>query len=69
MKPTAKASAHQMSLLTKIEISYQNCHLLSQNMYVDSLEQNCNNSSVLAMELLQSCAKPSILCFIITYYW
>ena len=29
--------------------------------YIDSLVQDCSNSSVLAMELLQSCTKPSIL--------
>ena len=29
--------------------------------YIDSLAQDCCNSSVLAMELLQSCTKPSIL--------
>ena len=28
--------------------------------HIDGLVQNCSNSSVLAMELLQSCTKPSI---------
>ena len=28
--------------------------------YIDGLVQDCSNSSVLAMELLQSCTKPSI---------
>ena len=28
--------------------------------HIDGLAQDCNNSSVLAMELLQSCAKPSL---------
>ena len=28
--------------------------------YIDGLEQDCSNSSVLAMKSLQSCAKPSI---------
>ena len=28
--------------------------------YIDGLVQDCSNSSALAMELLQSCAKPSI---------
>ena len=28
--------------------------------YIDGLVQDCSNSSVLAMELLQSCIKPSI---------
>ena len=30
---------------------------------IDGLVQDCSNSSVLAMELLQSCTKPSILLF------
>ena len=29
-------------------------------LHIDSLVQDCSNSSALAMELLQSCAKPSI---------
>ena len=28
--------------------------------YINDLVQNCSNSSVLAMELLQFCAKPLI---------
>ena len=28
--------------------------------YIDGLAQDCSNSSGLAMELLQSCTKPSI---------
>ena len=28
--------------------------------HIDGLAQDCSNSSALAMELLQSCAKPSI---------
>ena len=31
-----------------------------QGPYIDGLVQDCSNSSVLAMELLQSCTKPSI---------
>ena len=30
------------------------------DVYIDSLVQDCSSSSALAMELLQSCAKPSI---------
>ena len=30
-------------------------------LYIDGLVQDCSNSSALAMELLQSCTKPSIL--------
>ena len=32
------------------------------NSHIGGLVQDCNNSSVLAMELLQSCTKPSIWC-------
>ena len=31
-----------------------------QKVNIDGLVQDCSNSSVLAMELLQSCIKPSI---------
>ena len=31
------------------------------NKHIDGLEQDCSNSSALAMELLQSCTKPPIL--------
>ena len=31
-----------------------------RNFHIDGLVQNCNISSVLAMEILQSCTKPSI---------
>ena len=37
--------------------------LLKQLTYIDGLVQVCNNSSALAMELQQSCTKPSI-CFL-----
>ena len=30
------------------------------NQYFDGLQPDCNNSSALAIELLQSCTKPSI---------
>ena len=30
--------------------------------YIDGLVQDCSDSSALAMELLQSCTKLSILC-------
>ena len=38
--------------------SYDFC--LDQEDYVDGLVQDCSNSSALAVELLQSCTKPSI---------
>ena len=39
--------------------------LLSWN-YIDGLVQDCSNSSALAMELLQSCAKSSVLYLYLT---
>ena len=33
---------------------------------IDGLVQDCNNSSALAMVLLQSCTKPSILSLVFT---
>ena len=38
----------------------------SRLVYIDGLVQDCNNSSALAMELLQSCTKPSISQWYIT---
>ena len=35
--------------------------------YVDGLVQDCSNSNVLAMELLQSCTKPLLHIFTIRY--
>ena len=36
--------------------------------YIDGLVQDCSNSSALAMELLQSCTKPSIYAFMIQMF-
>ena len=36
--------------------------------HVDGLVQDCSNSSALAMELLQSCAKPSMSALLIQVY-
>ena len=41
-------------------ISVWQASLENKKTYIDGLVQNCSNSSALAMELLQSCAKPSI---------
>ena len=38
-------------------------YFVSSILYMDGLAQNCSNAIALAMELLQSCAKPSI------YHW
>ena len=37
--------------------------------YIDGLMQDCSNSIALAMELLQSCAKPSISPFLQWWWW
>ena len=44
-------------------ISHQTLKMLLKSFMAcfDGLVQDCNNSSTLAMELLQSCAKPSVL--------
>ena len=36
------------------------CFITSMSYYIDSLVQDCSNSSALALELLTSCTKPSI---------
>ena len=35
-------------------------HLLGAGIHINGLVQDCSNSSVLGLELLQSCTKPSI---------
>ena len=35
--------------------------IMQEKPHIDGLVQGCSNSSALAMELLQSCTKPSIL--------
>ena len=35
--------------------------------YIDSIVQYCSNSSALAVELLQSCTKPSVCCWSYTF--
>ena len=45
-----------LDLLTSLDGS-QNMDVM---LYVNGLVQDCRNSSALAMELLQSCTKPSI---------
>ena len=37
--------------------------------HIDGLERNCSNSIVHALELLQSCTKPSICSFLIKSVW
>ena len=44
------------------------CQCTRFTYHFDGLEQDCSNSSALAMELLQSCAKPSICTFSLIYF-
>ena len=37
--------------------------IILPNIHIDGLVQDCSNSSALAMELLQSCTRPSISCY------
>ena len=37
--------------------------------YIDGLLENCSISSVQAVEILQSCTKPSMYCFLLTEQW
>ena len=37
---------------------------LQQLVHIDGLMQDCSYSSALAMELLQSCTKPSMSCWL-----
>ena len=39
---------------------YHHINLLIKYFYTDGLVQDCSNSSAIAIELLQSCTKPSI---------
>ena len=41
------------------EVEFQR-YIQDADSYIDGLVQDCSNSSALAMELLQSCTKPSI---------
>ena len=40
--------------------SYNSCNIRRMQHYIDSLMHDCSISSALALELLQSCTKPSI---------
>ena len=43
-----------------LDIRWEYCSVvLSSNSYINDLVQDCSNSSALAMDLLQPCAKPS----------
>ena len=37
-------------------------HIFLQQVHSDGFVEDCSNSSVVPMELLQSCTKPLILC-------
>ena len=42
--------------------------MLSAHVYIDGLVQDCSNSNALAMELLQSCTKPSMYLLSVSAY-
>ena len=50
-------------LYTEVQHIHAICHIgvLANVAQIDGLAEDCSNSSALAMELLQSCAKPSIM--------
>ena len=53
-------SLHKWPVTRKMFLFYD---VIMQCDDIDGLVQDCSNSSALALELLQSCTKPSILCF------
>ena len=65
MFPPINSAGKGMKIAAKIVYSVIVC--TEFNDYFDGLVQDCSNSSVLAMELLQSCAKPLIFLHPITW--
>ena len=65
--------SHLIWLPNPIWLRWDFCHDIWKkkgfwwSLHVDGLVQDCSNSSVLAMELLQSCTKPSMLYFTLNY--
>ena len=56
---------HKGSVMRKAYMDWLNrstviCYLWKSTGHIEGLVQDCSNSSTLAMELLQSCTKPSI---------
>ena len=49
-----------LGLNVKVSILVQMVPIKNVTSHIGGLERDCINSSVLALELLQSCAKPSI---------
>ena len=52
----------QMSKVNSIKASYAAANILEgkHENHIDGLVQDCSNSSASALDLLQSCTKPSI---------
>ena len=61
-KPSCATSDNKFGIITTLGIQ---CAVISH--YIEGLVQDCNNSSVLAMESLHSCTEPSI-CFSIAWF-
>ena len=63
---SSRNRSHQVGCDLVEECQGHSEHLVTLDLHpIDRLVRNCSNSNVLAMELLQSCTKPSIR---YTYY-
>ena len=57
----SKAAWYYIDFTITVNIHMQSGAVIAWSKYdIDGLEQDCSNSSALAMELLQSCTKPLI---------
>ena len=61
-------AAHNLPVRTRYQGSFV-CILGKIMVDIDGLMQNCSNSSASALELLQSCTKPSLSLYIYTYIY
>ena len=57
---TYSAPIHSLNVYDWLSLTSLKCNWIKTKVHADGLMQVCCNSSALAMELLQSCAKPSI---------
>ena len=56
-----RSNSIQCQYVLKRIVIFKIRHPCFYSYHIDGLVQNCSNSSALAMELLQSCTKPSII--------